>query len=580
MRSPRPHHPLTLASAAASCVPWLLGGCGGEADDPGAGPERPATSGDHAGDAWFVEEAAERGLVFAARSGHREGVFYMPEVTVGGAALIDLDLDGDLDAYLTQGGSLHADADPAPGNALFENVGGGHFRDVSAASGADHRGYGMGVASGDADGDGDPDLFVTNLGPDVLLENRGGLRFADVTAAAGVGHPGWGTSAAFFDADRDGDLDLFVCNYLYWTIETHVECYSPVGGRDYCGPVAIDRPTPDLLYRNEGDGRFRDVSREAGIADALGTGLGVAPADYDDDGWTDLFVANDGWEDRLWMNQRDGRFADRALVHGLSVDEHGAKTAGMGAAATDVDDDGDIDVFVCNLSGEKDGVFRNEGGYFVNATAPSGVGIVSRRFTRFGLGLVDFDQDGHLDLYEANGRVKVEDRPWSASDPYAEPNLLFRGLGGMRFAEVLPRGGTAEPLIATSRAAAFGDVDGDGAIDVLVVNKDAPASLLVNRAPARGHWLLLRVQDERGRDAYGARVTLALGDRRLTREVASAWSFQAANDPRVHVGLGALDAVLGVRVRWVDGEVEDFGAPAVDRVHVLRRGAGEPVPKR
>jgi hypothetical protein len=313
---------------------------------------------------------------------------------------------------------------------------------------------------------------------------------------------------------------------------------------------------------------------EAGLGDALGTGLGVVCGDFDGDGWIDIFVANDGMDDRLWMNQGDGRFVDRALLAGCAIDEGGTPKAGMGVTAADVDDDGDLDLLVCNLHDQTDSFYRNEGGYFADRTAAVGLAPVSRRFTRFGLAWMDLDNDGWLDIFQANGRVIRQDTLF-AEDVYAEPNLLLRGLGEGRLEEVRPRGGTAEPLVFTSRAAAFGDVDNDGGVDILVVNINAPAHLLMNAAPQRGHWLQLRVLDEHGRDAIGASVSVQAGDRTITRDVRTAYSYCAANDPRVHVGLGDIDRIESITVRWVDRAVEEFGGAAADQILELRKGAGE-----
>ncbi len=521
---------------------------------------------------WFEEVAAQRGLTFAHRSGHRDGRYLMPESIAGGAALADLDGDGFLDAYLVQSDG---------GNRLYRGSGDRGFEDVTEGSGAGDQGYGMGVAAGDADNDGDVDLYVTNVGPNVLLRNDGGagrIRFTDVTAEAGVGHPGFGSSAAFVDVDHDGDLDLFTVNYLAWSKDGELDCWNSLGERDYCNPASYDTPAADVLYRNDGtslDGtvRFTDVSREAGLGAAFGNGLGVVAADFDGDRWIDVFVANDATENQLWINGGDGtHFEDRALLAGCAMDEDGKAKAGMGVAAADVDDDGDQDLLVMNLTRESDSFYLNEGRYFADRTAAVGLGTASRKLTRFGIGLADFDNDGHLDLYEAAGRVARQAERF-AEDPYAEPNLLFRGTGS-RFEEVLPRGGTAELLAGASRAAAFGDVDNDGAVDVLIANRDGPAHLLMNLTAGRGHWILFRVLEEHGRDALGATVRFQLGDRRLSRDARSAYSYCAASDTRVHVGLGESTEVHEVTVDWPDGTAEAFGDFAADQLVTLRQGEG------
>jgi hypothetical protein len=534
------------------------------------------------GPPWFEEQATERGLVFEHRSGH-EGRHWMPEIMGGGGALLDADGDGDLDAYLVQGGSL------APGAAaarhhLFLNDGAGVFADAGAAGGAALDGtgpggtgsggaarYGMGVACGDADGDGDTDLYVTHVGPNVLLENTGG-GFREASDAGAEGG-GWSTSAAFFDGDRDGALDLFVARYLEWSRTAELSCSDPLGRPDYCSPKNYRTPARSLLFRNAGAGRFEDVSRASGVSTAAGNGLGVVCGDLDRDGWQDVLVANDGTPNHLWRNLADGRFEEQGMLAGCGMDSNGIAKAGMGVVLCDLDEDLDLDVLVCNLAGESDSFFQNEGGYFGDRTGALGLGTVSKPFTRFGLALADFDQDGWLDLYQANGRVERRRVP-QAGDPYAEPNLLLRGTSTGRFEEVLPRGGTSRELGGTSRAVAQGDVDGDGALDLLVVNRDGPARLLLNRASGRGRALTLRVLERSGADALGAELVIDVGPRRLRRDVAAAFGYLSSHDPRVHLGLGAAEQIDGVLVRWVDGTAERFGPLDAGGVHELRRGRG------
>ena len=529
--------------------------------------------GDPAPHPWFVEDARARGIKFRHRSGHHSE-FYFPELMGGGAALFDMDGDGDLDAFLVQSGSL---ADPSAAaesrHGLYENRGDGTFVDRSSDSGVAVEGYGMGVAAGDYDGDGDVDLYVTNLGANVLLCNEGAGKFVDRTAEAGVGDEHWGTSACFFDMDGDGDLDLFVANYVRWRLEQEQDCFDPSGRPDYCGPTSY-RPAPDTLYRNEGDGTFTDVSAEAGMAPTFGSGLGVVPADLDSDGRLDLFVANDQDPDQLWLNQGGGRFLDAAMRRGCAVDRNGHARAGMGVDAADIDDDDDLDLIVVHMARETDGLFRNTGRYFVEETTRVGIGMADFRSTRFGVGFIDFDADGWLDLFVANGRVNLLMGAIIEEDPYAEPNILMRGTPEGRWELVEPAGGTAETLIATSRGAAFGDVDGDGGVDVLVANRDGPAHLYMNAVAQRGHWLIARIVDEHGRDALGASARFSLGGRRVRRDVKPAYSYMSSSDPRVHVGLGRRTSVDEVQVRWPDGTSEAFGPLAADRVVTLRRGEG------
>jgi hypothetical protein len=540
-------------------------------------PDSPPASSAETPDAraWFEDVAAARGITFVHRSGH-ETRFLLPEIMGGGAALFDIDGDRDLDLLLVQSGRIASPSGTPAGHRMYRNRGDGHFDDVSNASGiAGVAGYGMGAATGDYDDDGDVDLYITNLGANVLLQNDGQGRFADVTRQAGVAGSGWSTSATFADVDADSDLDLFVTRYLDWRSEIERECYSLTGVPDYCSPKNYDAPTSSLLFRNNGNGTFTDISRAAGITTAVGNGLGVVADDVNGDGRVDLFVANDGTPNHLWMNQGGLRFAESALMSGVAIDQDGAPKAGMGVHAADLDDDGDNELIVMNLDAESDSLFRNEGKFFVDDTVKAGLRVVSRRFTRFGVALLDFDNDGRIDLYEANGRVGLQAETFSA-DPYAEPNLLLRGVAGGRFEEVVPRGGTAQQLIATSRAAAFGDVDNDGGIDVVVSNRDGAPHLLRNVAPNRGRWLLLRVLEKSGRDALGAVLSISAGAKTLRRDVRTGYSYLAASDPRVHVGLGDVATVESISVRWADGRRERFGPFAADRIVDIRRGGGVP----
>jgi hypothetical protein len=515
-----------------------------------------------AADPWFVDEAADRGIDFTWNSG-AAGDLLMPEIIGGGGGLVDVDGDGDLDLYLVQA------SDDV--NRLLRNDN-GHFTDITPDSGAGDAGYGMGLAVGDYDNDGDSDLYITNVGPNVLLQNNGDGTFVDVTAYAGVGDAGWGAGTVFADLDCDGDLDLYAANYLVWSPELSLDCYSPHGILDYCSPENFLAPARDLLYQNNGDGTFADMAEAAGIGGRLGTGLGVLANDYTGDGLVDIFVANDGMPDQLWRNNGDWTFTDIGLIAGCAVDDEGTSKAGMGVTSTDIDSDGDLDILVCNLYGESDSLFRNDGDYFTDITAAAGVRAATQHATRFGLGWVDFDNDGHLDLFEANGGVQRLPSP-ATDDPYAEENHLLIGEG--LYWRKHPLGdGIANDIILTSRGAAFGDIDGDGGMDVVVINKDAPANLLMNIAPNRGSWVRLHVIDERNRDAIGAWVSWRQGGQRHTAPVQAGWSYLASNDPAAHIGLGSEELCEEVLVRWMDTSVESFGSLPAGRSHTLRRGTG------
>ncbi len=528
---------------------------------------------------WFEEQAQSRGIDFQHRSGF-SSMPMLPDIVGGGAALADLDGDGDLDAYLVQSGQLPGRRDayaPSLGNRLYLNRGDGYFDEApNTGDGADP-GYGMGVAAGDYDNDGDIDVYVANYGPNALLRNDGSGVFENVADEAGVDDPGWGSAAAFLDLDADDDLDLFLVNYLNWSPAIERYCYDR-GDPTYCAPTTYAAPAPDRLFRNDGDGTFTDITRQAGLNTTYGNGLGVVGADFDGDGLTDVFVANDRNVNQLWLNQGNLRFEDKAADWGCAVDEHGMAKAGMGVAAGDLDDDGDPDLLVVNFEGETDSFFRNEGAWFVDATALVGLGAGSSRHTRFGVALADFDNDGVLDLYEANG--KVDGNPAAVPDAFAEPNVLYRGrsdAGSVRFHELRPSGGVATPLVHTSRGLAVGDVDGDGGLDLLVVNRDGPAYLLMNRAPERGNWVRFRALTKVGGDAHGATVSVIAGTTRLHRDVQPAASYFASNAPHVHFGLGNRARATGVTVRWPGGEVEAFGDFDAGASWRLHRGDGTPL---
>lgn len=557
---------LVLALSIA-CGPQESGGetaNSGSSGDPGrVGTATP----------WFDELAESRGLTFQHRSGHKERNLF-PEIVAGGVALFDMDGDGDLDAYMVQSGSLTEDGNPQGANQLFENDGSGRFTDVTAARGGGDRGYGMGVTAGDYDADGDVDLYVTNLGPDVLLQNQGDGSFKDVTGASGISNPSWGTSAAFVDYDLDGNLDLYVTNYVNWSIRNEQDCYNNAGMLDYCLPTNYNAPAMDRLFRNLGKGSFRDVTEQVGLNLAFGNGLGVVINDFDSNGWPDIFVANDTMMNQLWMNQDGKSFVDESLLRGCALDEHGQTKAGMGVSSEDLDNDGDTDLLVVNLEGQTDSYYRNDEGRFTDQTGRVGLGSASRFHTRFGIGFIDFNNDGRLDLYQANGRV-IKNPESTVADTFAEANALFTQGEDGRFQQVMPKGGVAETQLHTSRGAAFGDVDNDGGIDAVVVNRDGPAYLLLNRAPDRGQFVRFRVVDPSGRDELHARVTAEVGGQTLHRFARAAFSYCAANDPRVHFGLGENSKAVGVTVTWIDGSAERFGDFEAGTTTELRRGGGE-----
>jgi len=560
--------PRASGRAAAIALLGVLPACGGGGAQDGGGGGGPAPS----AAVWFEEVAAAAGLDFRHVRAHEQR-FWIPETVTGGAAWLDYDGDGLLDVYCVQAG------DPVPGatdnepNRLYRNRGDGTFEDVTERAGVGDTGYGFGCAAGDYDADGDVDLYVCNLESNVLYRNEGDGTFSDVTAAAGVAEPTFSSASAFLDYDADGDLDLFVVNYLNWSPEHEIPCKTSRGERDYCNPINYNAPTRDRLYRNEGDGTFGDVSDELGISAGTGTGLGLACADFDGDGRLDVYVTNDGMPNFLWMQQPDGTFKERAVLAGCAVNMAGTPEAGMGVQAIDVENDGDWDLLMTHVREQANTFYENEGGVFSDRTSKVGLAGPSVAFTGFGVGFHDFDLDGALDLFVANGRVGLWPPSLSQDDPYAEPNQLFRGDGQGAFVELRGAASSGVPM-GTSRAAAFADYDEDGDVDILYVDAHAPVRLLRNVAPRAGSWLGLRVEDERGVAALGAVVRIETAAGPQYRICQTSYSYCSANDPRVHFGLAAAKSVAEVRVTWPGGQVERFGPLDSGRYHTLHRGAG------
>ena len=584
---------LALVLAVAACGgPPEDHGAAGDAGELGAAPSDSRTS------AIFVDRAVEVGLVFHQFNG-MAGAFHMAEITGSGAALFDYDGDGDLDAYLVQGAMLEAGQDlaealvpprhrPPIGDRLYRNelVPGRPdsltFADVTEESRLRAPEYGMGVAVGDYDRDGRPDVYLTNHGPNRLLRNEGDGTFSDRTAEAGVGEERWSVPATFFDYDRDGWLDLFVGNYLVYETPNPVVCRDTTGALDYCGPGNFPSE-PDRLFRNRGDGTFTDVTAAAGLVAGFGPALGVVAADLTGDGWLDLYVTNDAKPNNFWVNQRDGTFRDDALLAGCSVNAQGQAEASMGVDAGDFDGDGDLDLFMTHLVSETNTLYRNDGsGMFDDHTVMVGLGSPSRLHTAFGTSWFDYDNDGWLDLFIANGAVKKIESLASAGDPFPlhEPNQLFRGLAGERFEDVTADAGPAFTLSEVSRGAAFGDVDNDGDTDVLLVNNNGPARLMINQVGDRRPWVGFRLVDRAGLDAPGARAELVRGDgTSLHRRVRVEGSFCSANDPRLLFGLGDGPAAESIRVYWPDGTAEEWSEADFElgRYTTLRQGSGREI---
>jgi hypothetical protein len=537
---------------------------------------------------WFTDEAPNAGVEFVHVNG-MTGKLYQPEIMGPGAGLFDYDNDGDLDVYLVQGGTL-GETRPAEvaadlGDRLYRNdleitPGGAsrlHFTDVTSQSGIKTRGYGMGVAAGDIDNDGDVDVYLTGFGRNQMFLNNGDGTFTDISKASGTDDPAsWGVSAAFVDFDRDGWLDLFVGNYLHYSFASHIACVGVSGLPDYCRPSAY-RAQPSRLYRNAGRGRFTDVTIASGLARQFGPALGVATADFNRDGWIDIFVANDEQENQLWINQRDGTFTNSALLAGAALGPAGERKANMGVDAGDFDADGDDDLFITELIGQGSTLYVNDGaGSFEEQSTRGGLRRPSLPYTGFGAAWFDFDNDGWLDILAVNGEVNRNvEKVAATSDPFplGQKNQLFRNVGG-RFEEVTDRAGKVFALVETSRGAAFGDIDNDGDTDVLVANAAGPARLLTNHVGSRSHWIGLRLVGK-ARDMLGARVAIARGGMpTLWRRARADGSYASANDPRVLAGLGTSTTAPDVRVIWPDGTSETWLSVTPDRYTTLTQGTG------
>ena len=554
-------------------------------------------SGCSSGPDWFEDAAAREDLEFISYSGDR--LWYIIDTMGSGAALGDYDGDGDVDVFLMTGSAItDSYQEEAAGytNALWRNDGGGKFTDVTAEAGVGRSGWSNGAAFGDYDGDGDLDLFVARHGPDLLYRNEGGGRFVEVGEQAGVADPGWGAGVVWFDYDGDLDLDLYVANYAFFDpVEQNGKVtWFTDGLTQFPHHFPIQGNT---LFQNQGNGTFIDVTK---ATDAAGTGraLGVVATDIDDDADLDLYIANDVGNDDLLRND-GGRFVNIGLESGVAVDGDGNFQAGMGVAAADYDNDGDIDLFVTNYAGELNTLYRNEGGgFFIDVTRSAG--LANQRIVDsvgWGAGIHDFDLDGNLDIMVVNGHIlgsmvlgwmrlfgdpEPNDVPQMRKESYRagadQSRLLFLGKGDGTFVDVTDEAGSTFSTKWMGRGAAFGDLDRDGMLDVVVTNKNQPAQVLMNRMPRHGSWLALEL---RGRPpnvfAIGARARVFAGKRVLTREVYAGTSYLSADDTVLHFGLGQAPVIDRIEVRWPGGATRVYPGPAINRRHVIRE-EDEPEP--
>ncbi|HEX5707049.1 MAG TPA: CRTAC1 family protein [Pyrinomonadaceae bacterium] len=551
----------------------------GRSYDAGAPAKRPAAQAPQSrSPATFMDAAARLGLTFR-HAASPTSQKYLLETMGAGCALLDFDNDGRLDVFFTNGAQL---ADPMPRgarpdkrdprfwNRLYRQKSDGTFEDVTARAGLRGEGYSMGAAAADYDGDGFTDLYVTAYGGATLFRNRGDGTFEDVTRKTNASVAGWTTSAGWLDYDADGRLDLFVLRYMEWDFERGaIFCGEPTV-RAYCHPDNF-RGAPPALLRQKEDGTFEDVSARAGVADASGKGLGLAFADFDNDGRTDVFVANDSVRQFLFRQRAGGTFEDVALEAGAGFDESGKTFAGMGVDAADYDNDGFADVFITALSNETYPLFRNNGDLtFTYATGTTGVGQITVAYSGWGTRFIDFDNDGLRDLFVAQGHVLDTIERTAGYLTYKQTPLLMRNTG-RAFVNVSDSAGAPFRVPLAARGAAFGDLDNDGDTDILVAQTDAAPLLLLNGG-TRNHWLGLVLAGARGnRQGLGARVTVEdAGGGEQIFDVTTAGSYLSSNDPRLVVGLGARAAVLRVTVRWPNGRTQTVSNPPVDKYTTIK----------
>jgi enediyne biosynthesis protein E4 len=531
----------------------------------------------------FAGVGREAGLAAVTVFGGRETNRYLLETTGCGVAMFDYDADGLQDLFFVNGTTLEGfpkGQEPRP--HLYRNTGGARFEDVTAAAGLhEQSGWGQGACAGDYDNDGFPDLFVTYYGQNRLFHNTGRGRFEEVTDAAGLAdaRTRWGTGCAFVDYDRDGRLDLFVANYIDLDLAT-----APTPDNGLCRykgePVACGPPGlkggRNALYRNGGNGRFTDVSEPSGILRAAGTfGLGVSTLDFDDDGWTDLYVANDSNPSALYRNRRDGTFEDIAVKAGCAYSQDGKPQAGMGVGIGDFDRNGTSDILKTNFAGDTTTLYANTGdGFCEDRTFDSGLGL-NTRWLGWGAGFADFDNDGWPDIFLTNGHVYPEVRKLRTEAGYEQRKVVYRNLGG-RFEDVSERVGAPVTTPKAGRGSAFGDVDNDGTVDVAVNNVHDTPDLFLTKAPAANRWLLVHLVGTRSnRSAIGARVRIVTGSESQVYEVRGGGSYLSQNDLRVHAGLGSAARAERVEVRWPNGLEEMWENVASNQILTLDEGRGK-----
>lgn len=526
----------------------------------------------------FIDIAERAGITFRhdnAASPQK----YLIETMGSGCGWIDYDQNGLFDLYLVNNASTKAYRPKNPlRSALYRNNGDGSFTDVTEKAGVGAEGlFGMGMAVGDYDNDGFPDLLVLGYGRCILYHNNGNGTFTDVTAHAGVENAGrWGSSAAWFDYDKDGRLDLVIANYVAWSPERNFWCgdHAP-GMRSYCHPNDFEG-TPPALFHNNGDGTFTDVSKPSGIGLKPGNGLGVVTFDYDNDGWQDIFIANDSMPNFLFHNNRDGSFIEVGYESGVAVSMDGQPEAGMGADAGDIRRSGRLDLVVTHLDSQLARLYQNLGSqFFDDVTLRSKIGYATYHLSEFGTRFMDYDNDGALDLFMACGHVLDNVHLYKSDVYYPEPKLMFRNTGRGIFENVSNQLGPDFQLPRVSRGAAVGDFDNDGDLDILVNNNGQPPQLLRNDGGNANHWLeMLLIGTRSNRDAIGARVKIFAGNLELQDEKKGGMSYQSAQDPRLHIGLGDRLKVDKVEVYWPSGASTKLSDIQCDQIIAIKEGDG------
>jgi enediyne biosynthesis protein E4 len=508
---------------------------------------------------------------------------YTFETMTGGVAVFDYNNDGWLDIFFTNGATIPSleKSDPSYWNRLFRNNGDGTFTDVTEKAGLQGMGYSMGVAAGDYDNDGLVDLYVTGVNRNQLFHNNGDGTFTDVTEKAGVGGfipqsgKAWSVAAGWFDYNNDGLLDLFVVNYLNYTIKTATPCIQQ-GLPAYCSPVDF-LGTPNILYRNNGDGTFTDVSEQSHISKYVGKGMGLAFADYDNDGFTDIFVSNDTFENYLLHNNRDGTFTNVALLAGVAYNAFGNAIAGMGADFRDIDGDGRPDIFETAMFGEGFPLYKNLGdGQFQDVTASAGLSALTSRSTAWGVGVFDFDNDGNKDLFTANSDI-LDNSMELAHRPFPLPNRVFRNKGGLSFEDLSSKAGSSFSVPAPHRGAAFGDLNNDGKIDAVVTVLNGPPEIWMNGSSAVHHWIIVKlVGVKSNRDGLGTKikVTTSLGTQ--YNQASTAVSYNSSSDKRIHFGLGAATVVDTMELTWPSGIKQVLKNVKADQILIVTENVPQP----